>query len=89
MAHDREIGGIRCHEVLERLSAYLDRELGDADVARIEAHLRSCDWCERFGGAMQQLIGELRVTLRVPDPLDDAVRERLARRLDETLCDDR
>ena len=72
-AHDREVAGIRCRQVLEKLSAYLDGELEETDVARIDKHLEGCSWCERFGGRFTAL----RLHLQDPGPLAPVVRQRL------------
>lgn len=82
MAHDREVAGIRCSEVLEHLSEYLDGELDAEAVARIEAHLSGCDWCERFGKQFSTTVGELRRHLSEPAALDPEVAARLRERLD-------
>ena len=78
MAHDRDVAGIRCLEVLELLSAYLDDEVSADDRARVEAHLRGCDWCERFGGRFSGVVAALRRELREPEPLGADVAQRLA-----------
>ena len=84
---EREVGGLRCREVLARLSEYLDDELAPAERAAVEGHVRGCDWCERFGGQFGATIGALRQELASPPPLAAVVAERLseglrARRLD-------
>jgi anti-sigma factor RsiW len=81
---DRDVGGIRCREVLTGLSAYLDGELPAADRARVDAHLRACDRCERFGGAFGAVVGALRRELADPPPLEDGVARRLRTRLAES-----
>ncbi len=84
-AHDREVAGIRCTDVLGDLSDYLDGELPSEHVARIEAHLRGCDWCERFGGDFSRAVTTLREELgRAPEPATD-VHDRLMRRLRSEL----
>ena len=35
-----------CSDCLERLYAYLDRELGPAEVTKVRAHLDECGGCE-------------------------------------------
>lgn len=60
MAHDRDVAGMRCSEVLEHLSGYLDGELDEAVVVQLEAHLRGCSWCERFGGDFSAAVADLR-----------------------------
>ncbi len=82
MAHDREVAGIRCSQVLEHLSDYLDGELDAGTVGRIEAHLAGCDWCERFGQQFSTTVGELRRHLSEPAALDPGVAARLRAHLD-------
>jgi hypothetical protein len=88
MAHDREVGGIRCLHVLEHLADYLEGDVSDELRERIEAHLRECDWCERFGGGYTSTVSSLRKTLCDPDPLDEDIKDRLAHRLSQLLSDD-
>lgn len=80
MAEDREVAGIRCFEVLGRLSDYLDGELSAPERQRIDAHLAGCSWCEQFGGHLGQVVGRLRAE-RDAVKLDDAGARRLAERL--------
>jgi anti-sigma factor RsiW len=80
MAEDREVAGIRCFEVLGRLSDYLDGELDGAARRQIDAHLAGCTWCEQFGGHMGQVVGRLRAE-RDGLKLDEAGAKRLAERL--------
>lgn len=82
---NRVVAGIRCIEVLELLSDYLDGEVSSEDRARIEAHLRGCDQCERFGGHMASVVKSLRETLKEPEPLDAGITRRLRERLDREL----
>lgn len=79
MAHDREVAGVRCREVLEALPDYVEGELSDDDRDRIEAHLRGCDWCEHFGGHYATLVKTLRGSLT--EAPDAEVRRRLRERL--------
>lgn len=85
MAHDREVGGIRCLEVLALLSDYLDGEVDAPTRQIIEAHLRGCDWCEKFGGGFTEVVRNLRRQLAQPDALSDDVAGRLADRLRSEL----
>lgn len=80
MDEDREVAGIRCFEVLARLSAYLDGELGPAEVAQIQAHVAGCDTCARFGGRFGEAVRRLRAA-GAEQRLDPAVAERLRARL--------
>ena len=86
-AHDRSVAGIRCTEVLDDLSDYLDGELSGDEARRIEAHLQGCDWCERFGGDFAEVVTALRSRLgAAPDPPGD-VHARLMDRLSRTTDD--
>lgn len=82
---DREVGGIRCREVLERLSDYMDGDLPVEEVRRVDAHLRGCDRCERFGGAFGETVGLLRRELAEAAPLAEGVEARLRARLARAL----
>ena len=78
---NRVVAGIRCIEVLGYLSDYLDGELSQEVRDRIEAHLRGCDQCERFGGQMSQIVKSLRVHLQDPAPIEEGIARRLRDRL--------
>ncbi|MCA9550505.1 MAG: zf-HC2 domain-containing protein [Myxococcales bacterium] len=82
MAHDREVAGLRCTEVLARLSDYLDGDLSPEEVAQVQGHLRGCDWCERFGSQMGEVVGKLRRELATPPDAGPDVARRLMERLD-------
>ena len=79
MKIDREkvVAGISCGEVLDRLSSYIDGELPADERARIEAHLRGCEVCERFGGEFQATVHALREHLLRPAKLPASVRDRV------------
>lgn len=77
MAHDREVAGIRCGEVLEILPDYLEGTLDPDRLEQVQAHLKGCDWCERFGGAYAGAVGALRRELGAAPPLTAGQRGRL------------
>lgn len=77
---DRVVGGLRCRDVLELLPDFVDGELSDAVLARVTAHLRGCDTCERFGGEYGELVALLRAGHRRVPP-DSGVRTRLEDRM--------
>jgi len=60
MPTDRLVGSLYCHEVLERLSDYLDGELPREARAAVEEHLAGCDVCERFGARFADAVHALR-----------------------------
>jgi anti-sigma factor RsiW len=82
MATEREVGGMRCGEVLEELSDFLDGELGAERRAQVEAHLHGCDVCERFGSRFSTVIRALRQGGLGPTAEEPAVYDRLQARLD-------
>lgn len=63
MKNEVRVAGIRCGEVLARLQDYLDHEVDAETGRRIEAHLRGCDRCARFGGRYADLVSTLRQAL--------------------------
>jgi len=63
-----------------RLSPYLDRELGEAEAARIERHTQACPKCHRMLETLRNTLKGLRGlsgTDPAPVGLVDAVVERL------------
>jgi anti-sigma factor (TIGR02949 family) len=81
--NEKVIGGLSCSEVLARLSDYVDGELSDGDRARVEAHLRGCDGCARFGGEFRATVQALRTHLGAAAEVPRELNERLRRALDE------
>ena len=57
---NRSVAGLRCRDVLALLGDYVDGDLSAGDVAQVEAHLRGCDRCEKFGGEYGALVSGLR-----------------------------
>ena len=82
---ERSIAGIRCREILAELSQYVDGELPQRRVDQIHAHLRECDWCERFGGEFAGVVTTFRRTLADAEPLSAETEARLRRRLRDEL----
>ncbi len=88
MAHDRNVAGIRCSQVLAGLSDYLDGVLSALQVQQVEAHLRGCDWCERFGHEFSGVVRNLRIQLGAATPPREEVTRRLWERLDREMAED-
>lgn len=80
MRGEQQVAGLWCSEVLAALSDYLGGELPPERRAAIEAHVRSCDHCTRFGGHFAGVVKALRVELGVTEPPPE-VRARLAAKL--------
>jgi len=76
------IAGLSCGQVLERLSDYLDGDLSPAARDQLEAHLRGCDRCARFGGELRGVVDALRRHLARTRQLPGGFRERLRRAVD-------
>jgi len=71
MAHDREVAGIRCMEVLDALPDYLDNALDPVTRAKVDAHLAGCSWCAQFGGSYASTATALKLLARPPRPEED------------------
>jgi len=78
---EREVAGLRCSDVLGRLSEYLDGDLPAPVVRQMAAHVADCDVCERFGAQFSDAVAALRATLGEPEPLPPDVEARLKARL--------
>jgi anti-sigma factor RsiW len=74
---ERQVAGLRCSEVMEDLSAYLERELPPARARAIEAHVAECRRCALFGAGFAALIDQIHATLAEPDPVPAEVEARL------------
>ena len=70
---------VHCRVMLERLSAYLDGDLGAAACRAIEAHARRCPRCARTIDELRRTIGVChRAAAR---PLPPAVHRRAVSRV--------
>ncbi|NUP95192.1 MAG: zf-HC2 domain-containing protein [Planctomycetaceae bacterium] len=81
MNNDRILAGIACTQVLAKLSDYFDGELAPEVSAQIEAHVRQCDNCARFGGAFTAIVAGLRKSIEAPSSSASAATARLRSRL--------
>ncbi len=81
MKGDRQVAGLWCHEVLDKLSDYIDGELPAAERAQLEQHLKGCDACTRFGGQFAATVTQLREHLLKDPAVPDGFRERLRKAL--------
>jgi anti-sigma factor RsiW len=82
MKGEREVAGLRCSEVLARLSDYIDGDLAAEEVERLQQHLQGCRVCEAFGGSMAELVRSLR---RDPGASAEGPPAGVAERLRERL----
>ncbi len=78
---ERDVAGLRCTQVLDALSDYVDGTLSEAALGQVVAHVGACRWCEQFGGRVTHVIQLLRTSLRDPEPLPPEVAVRLHARL--------
>ena len=81
---ERVVAGLSCSEVLAVLSDYLDGDLTAERRDQVEAHLRGCEACARFGGEFRETVQALKVHLGPAVGLPAATLDRLRRALDET-----
>jgi len=56
MTDDTLVGGLRCSQVLENLSAYIDGELNEKIIQSVALHLEACPRCEKFGSEFAAFI---------------------------------
>jgi anti-sigma factor RsiW len=82
MAGNRQVGGLWCFDVLARLSDFVDGELAQAERERVEAHLRGCDECTRFGGEFGWMVRAMRRALgaatgSLPPDVDARLKHKL------------
>jgi anti-sigma factor RsiW len=81
MTEERDVAGIRCSGVLELMPDYLDSALEPTLRAQLEAHVRGCEWCARFGGTYAAAVAALRQRLEQPEAVPPATRAALRDRL--------
>ncbi len=65
-----------CERVVRALWDYLDRELDDASMAAIDAHLAECEHCRAHAVFERQLIDQIR-SLRAQHDEPDVLRMRV------------
>lgn len=75
MRLDRELA---CQEVVELVTAYLERALAPADRERFEEHLVFCDGCENY-------LEQIRTTVRLTGSVEPEVPAELEARLLEAF----
>lgn len=81
MNHERIVAGLSCGQVLAGLSDYMDGELPHGQREQVEAHVRGCELCARFGGVFAATVRGLRLRLGAAEDVPADV----ARRLDAAL----
>ncbi len=69
----------QCRQLFASLSDYLDKELDEAALARIEAHLGGCKPCEAYLASLEETIRRCR--RHCPEPM----KARLASRIREAI----
>lgn len=57
---EQEVAGLRCGAVLAGLTEYLEGGLDAETRRKVEAHVRGCALCERFGGAFGETVKAIR-----------------------------
>ena len=80
---ERTVAGLRCSEVLARLSDYIDGELDAVEVSEVEEHLLGCPNCERFGKNFGSMVVSLRSAPETAHRIDSELVSRLLGQLDE------
>jgi mycothiol system anti-sigma-R factor len=73
--------GDSCEKTMRRLSVYIDRELSDAEIGRVKAHLEDCPPCEQvfdFQAELKRLVRKECCTDDAPARLRAWVRQLAA-----------
>ncbi len=76
--HERNVGGLWCHEVLGHLDVFVEGNLDPRTLSAVHTHVGSCDACAAFGVAYSRLVQGLRA---VPEAELDAARLSRLRRV--------
>jgi len=84
MLGERSIAGISCHEVLEKLSAFVDCGLDHSERQQLEMHLQSCPECERFGEEFSALLMRVRKERYTDSKSVQSALERLLARIESS-----
>ena len=79
---ETSVAGLRCSEVLARLSDYLDGGLEPAEVERVEGHLLGCPNCKRFGDNFGSMVVSLRMEADRDESVDTTLMSRILAELD-------
>jgi anti-sigma factor RsiW len=58
-AKHKELREMKCKELVELITEYLEGELGAADQARFEQHIAGCDACTAYLEQMRETIAAL------------------------------
>ena len=78
---DRRIAGVRCRDLLEWLSDYVEGDLAAETRARVDGHLHGCPTCRRFGGEYGAMVSGFAEDPSRPTA-DPGVRARVLARLE-------
>ena len=74
-----------CDDVLRVLSDYLDGELDEGTVARVDEHLRMCRRCDRFGAIFSETVTRVRQSIAMNETLPGDMRRALRTRLQRAI----
>jgi anti-sigma factor RsiW len=74
-----------CRDLLERVSAYLDGDLGPLECRAIERHCSACPGCAELINSLRNAIGLCHEA--AGRPLPDGVRRRAKARIQKLLSD--
>ncbi len=80
MSIERQIGGLWCHEVADRLEPFVRGGLEEKERQAVAAHVAECSHCASFGERYAKLVERARGVLDDPET-EDAVLARVRARL--------
>jgi hypothetical protein len=85
----QRVDGQGCTDILNRLDAWIDGDLGESEAALVEAHIDRCASCRAARQVAEEMVVELRSLpdFKVPERVLRAVRTRVRPTLWEKLKD--
>lgn len=70
---------MRCEEILQKISEYIDGELDNGECQSIKQHIDTCSFCKKFVKSFTRNIDLCKELLKVDMP--EEVREKLRQKL--------
>jgi len=73
---------IDCEEAARRLHGFLDKELSEAEIVEVQAHLNTCEECEskfRFEASLKRVVMRRSSEQQAPASLRNKIADRLRR----------
>jgi anti-sigma factor RsiW len=76
------VNEITCKQLVELVTPYLEGDLDQPTLDRLEEHLVMCDWCDDYVEQVRATVGALAAL--PPDPVPERLREAVAAAIRES-----